>query len=128
MKDANNQAKLILLLNNIGEVVESGSHFKTHEVEEEIETIGGETETVTREVEYELSPRLIDVRVTDSEVGNIAKYDTVFDVIANYHTKLGSAKKNADVKAMMLRGIDGKGNQVEYTYWVRPYESVVSES
>ena len=127
MKDETTQVKLLLLLNNIGEVVESGSHFKTHEVEETIETENGETETITTEVEYEVSPRLIDVKVTDSEVGNIAKYDTNLDVTANYHSKLGAAKKSADVKAIMLRGIDGKGNQLEYTYWVRP-ATVPSES
>lgn len=122
MKTETYQAELLLLLNNIGEIVESGSHFKTYEVEEEIETDGGETETTTTEVEYELSPRLIEIKVTDREVANVSKYNTTFDVTANYHSKLGSAKKNSAVKAEMLRGIDGKGNQVEYTYWVRPIE------
>ncbi len=122
MKDETYQAELLLLLNNIGEIVENGSHFKTYEVEEEIETDGGETETITTEVEYELSPRLIEFKVTDSEVANVSKYNTTFDVTANYHSKLGSAKKKSTVKAEMLRGIDGKGNQVEYTYWVRPIE------
>lgn len=58
--------------------------------------------------------------MTDSEAADMSKYDTVYNVTANYHSKLGSAKKNSAVKAEMLRGIDGKGNQVEYTYWVRP--------
>ena len=127
MKAETYQAELLLLLNNIGEIVESGSHFKTYEVEEEIETDGGETETITTEVEYELSPRLIEIKVTDSEAANMSKYNTTFDVTANYHTKLGAAKKNADVRAEMLRGIDGKGNQVEYTYWVRPIEITPEE-
>ena len=122
MKAETYQAELLLLLNNIGEIVERGTHFKTYEVEEEIETDGGETETITTEVEYELSPRLIEIKVTDSEAANVSKYNTTFDVTANYHSKLGSAKKNLAVKAEMLRGIDGKGNQVEYTYWVRPIE------
>lgn len=122
MKAETYQAELLLLLNNIGEIVERGTHFKTYEVEEEIETDGGETETITTEVEYELSPRLIEIKVTDSEAANVFKYNTTFDVTANYHSKLGSAKKNLAVKAEMLRGIDGKGNQVEYTYWVRPIE------
>lgn len=122
MKAETYQAELLILLDNIGKIVESGSHFKTYEVEEEVETEGGETETITTEVEYELSPRLIEIKVTDSEVANVSKYNTTFDVTANYHSKLGSAKKNLAVKAEMLRGIDGKGNQVEYTYWVRPIE------
>lgn len=122
MKAETYQAELLILLDNIGEIVESGSHFKTYEVEEEVETEGGETETITTEVEYALSPRLIEVKVTDSEAANMSKYNSTFDVTANYHTKLGAAKKNANVRAEMLRGIDGKGNQVEYTYWVRPIE------
>lgn len=122
MKAETYQAELLILLDNIGEIVESGSHFKTYEVEEEVETEGGETETITTEVEYVLSPRLIEVKVTDSEAANMSKYNSTFDVTANYHSKLGSAKKNLAVKAEMLRGIDGKGNQVEYTYWVRPIE------
>ena len=69
-----------------------------------------------------MTRRLFEVKVTDSEAANMTKYNSTIYLTANYHTKLGAAKKNANVRAEMLRGIDGKGNQVEYTYWVRPIE------
>lgn len=69
-----------------------------------------------------LSPRLIEVKVTDEEVPNISKYDTVELVEANFHSKWGSAIKNDAVRAIMLRGIDGFGGEVCYTYWIRPVE------
>ena len=39
MKAETYQAELLILLDNIGKIVESGSHFKTYEVEEEVETV-----------------------------------------------------------------------------------------
>lgn len=75
-----------------------------------------------KHVGEELAPRLIEVKVTDEEEPNISKYDTTQLVEANFHSKWGSAIKNDTVKAEMLRGIDGFGGEVCYTYWVRPIE------
>lgn len=75
-----------------------------------------------KHVGEELAPRLIEVKVTDEEEPNISKYDTTQLVEANFHSKWGSAIKNDAVKAEMLRGIDGFGGEVCYTYWVRPIE------
>lgn len=68
------------------------------------------------------SPRLIEVKVTDEETPDITPYDSTLLVEANFHSKWGAAIKNDKVKAEMLRGIDGFGGEVCYTYWVRPVE------
>lgn len=72
----------------------------------------------------ELTPRLIEVKVTDTEEPDISKYDTTQLVEANFHSKWGAAIKNDAVRAEMLRGIDGFGGTICYTYWVRPIEYV----
>lgn len=69
-------------------------------------------------------PRLIEVKTTSEEEENITPYDSTELVEANFHSKWGSAIKNDAVKAEMLRGIDGSGGEVCYTYWVRPIEPV----
>ena len=67
----------------------------------------------------EITPRLIDVKSdAEGEHPNMAKYDTLKDVEANFHMKYGSALKKTDVLAIMLRGIDQKGNSLEYVYEV----------
>lgn len=68
----------------------------------------------------ELSPRLIEVKTTDTDAKDMAKYDSVDLVIANFHSKWGAAIKDNSVRAEMLLGIDGNGGTVAYTYWVRP--------
>lgn len=68
------------------------------------------------------SQRLIEVKVTDEETPDITPYDSTLLVEANFHSKWGAAIKNDKVKAEMLRGIDGFGGEVCYTYWVRPVE------
>ena len=68
----------------------------------------------------ELSPRLIEVKTTDTDAKDMAKYASVDLVIANFHSKWGAAIKDNSVKAEMLLGIDGNGGTVAYTYWVRP--------
>lgn len=67
-------------------------------------------------------PRLIEVKTISGEEENITPYDSTELVEANFHSKWGSAIKNDAVKAEMLRGIDGFGGEVCYTYWVRPVE------
>lgn len=67
--------------------------------------------------------RLIEItRIADTESQAILDFESEVEASGELHSKLGAAKKNANVRAEMLRGIDGKGNQVEYTYWVRPIE------
>lgn len=70
--------------------------------------------------DHEFQPRLFEVKVTNEEVATLAKYETVAEVSANFHSKWGSAIKNNQVKAEMLRGFDGNGGTIEFTYWVRP--------
>ena len=70
----------------------------------------------------ELSPRLIEVKTTDIEVVDVAKYDTTYLVSANFHSKLGAAMKNEAVTVEVLKGIDGNGNEVEHRSWIRPVE------
>lgn len=65
-------------------------------------------------------PRLYEVKVTNEEVANMSKYDNDNLVIANFHSKWGSAIKNRNVKAEMLRGFNGSGSTLAFTYWVRP--------
>lgn len=65
-------------------------------------------------------PRLYEVKVTNEEVATLSKYESVAEVSANFHSKWGAAIKNNNVKAEMLRGFDGDGMLIEFTYWVRP--------
>lgn len=70
--------------------------------------------------DHVFQPRLFEVKVTNEEVATLAKYDTVAEVSANFHSKWGAAIKNNNVIAEMLRGFDGNGGTIEFTYWVRP--------
>lgn len=73
--------------------------------------------------EGELKPRLYEVKTTVSgDAPKTYAHDTANEVSADYYKRLGGAKQDADVKAIMLRGIDANGNQLEYAYWVRPIE------
>ena len=75
-----------------------------------------------------LKPRLYEVKTTTTE-GDTPKtypYETANDVSAYYYQRLGGAKQTSSVIAEMLRGIDENGNPLEYTYWVRPIEPVVT--
>lgn len=69
-----------------------------------------------------LNPRLVEVKTTTEEVGNLSSYDTEELVIGNFHSKLGSAMKNENVKLEVLKGIDGKGNEIIYESWIREAE------
>ena len=73
--------------------------------------------------EDEITPRLVDVKTTSEGefVPNVAKYDTVELVKANYHSKLGSAMKNKDtVRSIVLRGFNGKGESIIYGQYTNP--------
>lgn len=69
----------------------------------------------------EISPRLIDIKATQSEgeKANIAKYDTVQDVQSNFHLKLGRAMQNDDVTGFIVYGIDTHGKEIGSTIWSR---------
>lgn len=70
--------------------------------------------------DHVFQPRLFEVKVTNEEVATLAKYDSAAEVSANFHSKWGAAIKNNNVRAEMLRGFDGNGGTIEFTYWVRP--------
>lgn len=72
--------------------------------------------------EYTLSPRLIWVTATnEGETANQSKKDSVEILEADFYSKRGSAKKNADVLAILNLGVDGKSVVIN-DYWVRSIE------
>ena len=89
----------------------------------------GDVVSQCKDGDHEFKPRLFEVKVTDEEVATLAKYESAAEVSANFHVKFGAAIKNSKVRAEMLRGFDGNGGQIEFTYWVRPVNvtPVVSE-
>lgn len=73
--------------------------------------------------ETEITPRLIDIKTEadGSVTANAAKYDTAELVKANYHSKLGSAMKKLDeVRFIVLRGFNGKGESIIYGTHTNP--------
>lgn len=75
---------------------------------------------VGRVGEAELSPRLIEVKTTETEEATVSKYDSNYLVSANFHSKLGSAMKNNAVIVEILKGVDGNGVELEHRSWIRP--------
>lgn len=69
-----------------------------------------------------ITPRLFEVKVTDSEKNTIYPQNTNEAVSADFYKRLGGAKLDSTVRATMLRGIGANGEQLEYSYWVRPIE------
>jgi hypothetical protein len=69
-----------------------------------------------------ITPRLFEVKTTDSEVNKVYPQETNEAVSADFYKRLGGAKLDSTVKATMLRGIGANGEQLEYAYWVRPIE------
>ena len=107
-----------------------GAWMKNNDLQGELLImLGGSLETLgmARIGDAELSPRLIEVKTTNEENETVSKYDTTRIVSANFHSKLGSAMKNEEVKIEVLKGIDGNGNQIEYRSWIRPIPIVVPE-
>lgn len=74
-----------------------------------------------------ITPRLFEVKTTDSEVNKVYPQETNEAVSADFFKRLGGAKLDDTVRATMLRGIGANGEQLEYAYWVRPIEPVASE-
>lgn len=72
-----------------------------------------------------IKPRLFEVKTTNEDTPKSYIHDTAEQVSADYYKRLGGAKQDTNVRAEMLRGIDANGEQLEYTYWVRPIEPVV---
>lgn len=106
---------LMILLDNEGDIVDKCKYDKPVEP-----TPSEEGEEPQEAVKYSFKPRLFEVKVTNEEVATLSKYDSIDEVSANFHVKFGAAIKNAQVKAEMLRGFDGEGNPIKFTYWVRP--------
>ena len=123
--DNTNLATYLMVMNPVGEAIRNAYIAKTYDVT--VINAGGEE--ITEAVQYEITPRLIDIKAMKdgTEEANVAKYDTVNDVHSNYHLKLGRAMQNKEVMAIVLYGIDTHGNQIEHNHWVRPIEPTVEE-
>lgn len=115
--DNTDLANYLMVMNDVGQPIRQSYIAKTYPVTR-LDANGKE---FTENVQYEITPRLIDIKATKdgAEVANMAKYDTVNDVIANYHLKLGRAMQNNDVIAIVLYGIDTHGGGLDSTHWVR---------
>lgn len=77
---------------------------------------------ITMVGEGTITPRLFEVKTTDSEVNKVYPQETNEAVSADFYKRLGGAKLDDTVRATMLRGIGANGEQLEYVYWVRPIE------
>ena len=78
---------------------------------------------ITKVGEGTITPRLFEVKTTDSEINKVYPQETNEAVSADFYKRLGGAKLDSTVKAIMLRGIGENGEQLEYAYWVRPIEA-----
>jgi hypothetical protein len=116
MKSDLYSAVLMILLDNEGDIVDKCKYDKPVEPAPSEE---GEEEQ-QEDVKYSFQPRLFEVKVTNEEIATLSKYDSTDEVSANFHSKWGAAIKNNQVRAEMLRGFDGNGGTIEFTYWVRP--------
>lgn len=75
-----------------------------------------------------IKPRLFEVKVTETEeTAKSYPKDDANAISAEYYKRLGGAKQDTKVKAEMLRGIGANGEQLEYSYWIRPYEYIPPE-
>ena len=77
---------------------------------------------ITKVGDGTITPRLFEVKTTDSEVNKVYPQETNEAVSADFYKRLGGAKLDDTVRATMLRGIGANGEQLEYAYWVRPIE------
>lgn len=81
----------------------------------------------TKDSEIALSPRLVSVKATEEgETANQYKETDMNILEGDFYSKRGAAKKDENVKAIMLMGINGKSVTVD-DYWVRPIEPVEPE-
>lgn len=107
----------LMLLDNIGQIHNSQIH-------------NGQIHNgyIAKIGEGTLKPRLYEVKTTaEGETAKSYVHEDANGVSADYYQRLGGAKQTESVRAEMLRGIDENGSPLEYTYWVRPIEPVVSE-
>lgn len=118
--DNTDLATYLMVMNDVGQPIRQSYIAKTYP----ITRLDANGKEITENVQYEITPRLIDIKATKDgeEAANMAKYDTVNDVIANYHLKLGRAMQSKDVIAIVLYGIDSFGGNVIGTHWVRTYQ------
>lgn len=75
-----------------------------------------------------IKPRLFEVKyINNEERAKSYLHEDNNGVSADYYKRLGGAKQDKTVIAEMLRGIGANGEQLEYTYWIRPIEPVEPE-
>ena len=104
MKAEAYKAELLVAFDSTGRIYAQGYHSKDDSVS--------------------LSPRLVWVTVdSNGEISEQTKENDLNALEADKFSKRGSAKKKADVKAILLLGIDGKG-VYSNDYWARPIEPV----
>ena len=82
---------------------------------------------ITKVGEGTIKPRLFEVKTTTEEATKSYIHDDANGVVADYYKRLGAAKQNTDVKAIMLRGVNENGSPIAYTYWMRPRDIEVPE-
>ena len=63
---------------------------------------------------------LIEITTKENKVEKaIYEYSSNTEAVANFHSKLGGAMKNADYLAEMLQVIDERGGVVIYDYYAK---------
>ena len=59
---------------------------------------------------------------TTPDAKGIYSYDSETDAVANFHSKMGGAMKNANYASELVQVISGSGQVIKTEYWVRPIE------
>ncbi len=78
----------------------------------------------SKDAEITLNPRLVWVTTTaEGATANQSKEDNMSILKGDFFSKRGSAKRNTDVKAIMLMCFNGKVVDIK-DYWARPVEPV----
>lgn len=52
----------------------------------------------------------------------IYSYDTETEAVANFHSKMGGAMKNANYASELVQVISGTGKVIKTEFWARPIE------
>jgi len=66
----------------------------------------------------DLMPSLVEIKTTDHDIVNITRYPTEEEVFTAFSIAQNNARKETDLKAECLFGLNNIGVQVIYTYWV----------
>lgn len=66
----------------------------------------------------------IEQYIDDTNSKAIYEYATADEAVASYHSRMGSAMKNANVKDVLVSVIDSKGGGYGQSYWERKQEGV----